>query len=1335
MAMLVLHAVASAQPLYRFESLWPALQQPWYFESPTHGALDRTGSLLIVDTGNHRVLKFTPEGQFISAFGRQGAGPREFLSPQGIAVDAAGSIYVADSFNNRIQKFTTNGQFLFSWGQPGTSAGQFNVPRCIAVGPGNIIYVVDSLNQRIQYFDTGGNYLGEWGTFGMGPGQFFVPSGIGVDGLGRVIVSDVANHRVQRFSATGQFQAEWNASQSAFGALSSPEKVGVREDGSFVVADMGNRRLLEFSAQGVPLRVFGAPASQPGTLIQPTGVVFDGLGNVFAIDRLKYAVVKYAPGGAFIAEWSSRGQGPGRFNDNAGIAVGSSGDVFVVDNQNRRVQRFTPAGAFVSEFPDAGNEEARIEFGFALAASGDGAIYVSDFQSNSLLKFNESGDFQWRAGQSGSGPLEFSAPSGIAVDAFGHVYVVDRQNHRIQVLDSDGNFVREWGEVGDELGQFYLPASIGIAPNGDIYVSDAGNYRIQRFPANGGPVEAWGSEGSGPGQFREPRGFGFDANGNVFVTERLNNRIQVFTPAGAFLGFVGEAGSSPGQFSQPRDIAFGLDGRLYVSDTFNNRVQMFSPAPQFEEDARAIVVAAGGPYPGNNLWDATRYCANFAYRTLNLQGYTKDSIHYLSSELDLDLDGNGIPDTVSGDATNENLRLALTQWAAGADSLILYMVNHGGDGRFRMSGTEILEAEELAQWLDQTEGLGTRNITIVYEACQSGSFLPVISKPGRITIASSTASQNAYFLSTGTLSFSNFFWSQIFAGFSIGQSFEVARLATVESIRLQTPQLDDNGNGIGNELEDGAIAAERFLGRATSNSPGGPSIVSLTPPIEIEGDESVFLEADVTSTDGVGRVWAIVRPPNFVAPSPNNPILHLPTIEFQPELAGDEGRWIAQVQALTEQGRYQLAVYARDATGRTSTPALTSITVGTPLRNRAVIVATGTPSHAEAASANLLSGTAYGALERQGFTGFDIQYLSSTATFVGFDALNTINNLRSAITDWGISDTQDLTVYLVGPGSASGFPLYDGAFVTPEILGAWLDEAQMAINGRMTVIVDSCQSGNMIPMLAPSSTLQRTVIASAGPEQAASFLEQGTISFSWFFWQQVVNGATVGDAFQHARNAIRFTTKSGGAQEPQLDDNGNGIANEPTDGLLARTYSLGAGVLLAGDDPVITEASAPETLDGGPAAVLMVSSIVSTRSIDQVWAVVTPPSASAPGQCGHEDTMTAQLRLSPDGDYQHLFAHFLAPGPYDIALYAMDQDGYVSQPVVLELFQNAPASPLSLGDVNGDGQVNAVDVQLVINAALGLSIVPYNGDVNADSLVNAVDVQLTINAALGLKVY
>ncbi|MBI5094774.1 MAG: VWA domain-containing protein [Candidatus Hydrogenedentes bacterium] len=54
------------------------------------------------------------------------------------------------------------------------------------------------------------------------------------------------------------------------------------------------------------------------------------------------------------------------------------------------------------------------------------------------------------------------------------------------------------------------------------------------------------------------------------------------------------------------------------------------------------------------------------------------------------------------------------------------------------------------------------------------------------------------------------------------------------------------------------------------------------------------------------------------------------------------------------------------------------------------------------------------------------------------------------------------------------------------------------------------------------------------------------------------------------------------------------------------------------------------------------------------------------------------------------------------------------------------------GDIDRTGAVDAVDVQLVINAALSLSIAGLDADIDHNGSIDAVDVQLVINAALGL---
>ncbi|MBI4558377.1 MAG: hypothetical protein HY706_12420 [Candidatus Hydrogenedentes bacterium] len=67
------------------------------------------------------------------------------------------------------------------------------------------------------------------------------------------------------------------------------------------------------------------------------------------------------------------------------------------------------------------------------------------------------------------------------------------------------------------------------------------------------------------------------------------------------------------------------------------------------------------------------------------------------------------------------------------------------------------------------------------------------------------------------------------------------------------------------------------------------------------------------------------------------------------------------------------------------------------------------------------------------------------------------------------------------------------------------------------------------------------------------------------------------------------------------------------------------------------------------------------------------------------------------------------------------------------LLQEKRASAAT-GDIDGDSEVNAVDVQLVINAALGINIGPLNADIDSSGNVDAVDVQLVINAALGIPI-
>ncbi len=60
--------------------------------------------LYVLEFGNNRVQKFTPEGKSLGIWGGAGREPGKLFSPWGLAVDRYGSVHVLDSENHRVQR-------------------------------------------------------------------------------------------------------------------------------------------------------------------------------------------------------------------------------------------------------------------------------------------------------------------------------------------------------------------------------------------------------------------------------------------------------------------------------------------------------------------------------------------------------------------------------------------------------------------------------------------------------------------------------------------------------------------------------------------------------------------------------------------------------------------------------------------------------------------------------------------------------------------------------------------------------------------------------------------------------------------------------------------------------------------------------------------------------------------------------------------------------------------------------------------------------------------------------------------------------------------------------
>ncbi len=90
-------------------------KEDYLFYLPSGIAEDRDRNIYILDSGNFEVKKFSPDGKFISKFGRNGQGPGEFMVPIAIDINHREQIGVADEGNNRMEIFSPEGRCINSF--------------------------------------------------------------------------------------------------------------------------------------------------------------------------------------------------------------------------------------------------------------------------------------------------------------------------------------------------------------------------------------------------------------------------------------------------------------------------------------------------------------------------------------------------------------------------------------------------------------------------------------------------------------------------------------------------------------------------------------------------------------------------------------------------------------------------------------------------------------------------------------------------------------------------------------------------------------------------------------------------------------------------------------------------------------------------------------------------------------------------------------------------------------------------------------------------------------------------------------------------------------------
>lgn len=214
--------------------------------SPHDVALDGAGRLLVADSGNDRIVRYTLEGGLRGTLER--VWDAGLSSPEGVAPGPDGRLYVANAGSHTVVVFEGDREAgrVGGWGD---GPGLFKRPHDLLVGPGGEVYVADPGNDRIQVLD---GALQPRREIGGEAYRFNEPKYLTLDVRGWLYVADEYNDRLRILDAGGRqiesiAQARYNGTTVA---LSQPEGVAV-QGAALWVSDTSNNRILRFRLEDI----------------------------------------------------------------------------------------------------------------------------------------------------------------------------------------------------------------------------------------------------------------------------------------------------------------------------------------------------------------------------------------------------------------------------------------------------------------------------------------------------------------------------------------------------------------------------------------------------------------------------------------------------------------------------------------------------------------------------------------------------------------------------------------------------------------------------------------------------------------------------------------------------------------------------------------------------------------------------------------------------------------------------------------------------------------------------------------------------------------------------
>ncbi|HWR50279.1 MAG TPA: hypothetical protein VN428_04180, partial [Bryobacteraceae bacterium] len=548
--------------------------------SPEGVVVDRTGTLYIADSLDHRVRKVTLDGRIatVAGTGRSGfsgdggpASEARLNAPYGLAIDAAGNLFIADLGNGRVRRVAADGTITtFAGGgemeRPnGVSATSARLlqPRDLAFdGEGNL-YISDFGGHRVYRVTpsgviapiAGAGVAGRVGEVDSIPALLVPldsPAGLAVDPFGRLFIADSENGLI-RVVANGLLSTVRGTADR----IGRPVALAINAQGVLHAASKSGGIVARFSVAA------GAVASQPD-VFEPRGLAFAPNGTLYIADGLPG---QRAAGVVHTLAFNGMGTaaGDGTFRSPAdgrqawmahverpeAVAVDALGNVYIAQGDGR-IRRLTD-GVITTL--------ATVKGATAIAADAAGNVWVAQRAASRVLRLGSAG------ATLASYPID--APEAMAADASGNVFVAAGAGAVWKITEGGKSAV---------LARTGEPCGIAAGPDGTVYLAERQSRTVYRLSAEGAATAV--------AVLDSPGRIAVTVDGALIAVEPLKHRVLRASKQGSVAiagagtaGFSGDGGAAvDAEFAEPADIAADPLGNFYVADRANNRVRKLTPA-------------------------------------------------------------------------------------------------------------------------------------------------------------------------------------------------------------------------------------------------------------------------------------------------------------------------------------------------------------------------------------------------------------------------------------------------------------------------------------------------------------------------------------------------------------------------------------------------------------------------------------------------------------------------------------------------------------------------------------------------------------------------------------